>query len=131
VHERDSDRVMFGVTEQMRKKTLEVGNERSRRSLQLDVVVLAGAHFSACMSRCIGEEAVAGACWARARASHGELHVATSSTRKSEQSIIILPRPATLQWPMKPPKTTWLRVSSQRASRYALSLHPIHPRSLV
>jgi hypothetical protein len=37
---------MLGVAEQMGEQALEVGNERCRRSLQLDIVILASTHCS-------------------------------------------------------------------------------------
>jgi hypothetical protein len=39
---------MLGIAEQMGEQALEVGNERGRRSLQLDIVIFASTHFSLC-----------------------------------------------------------------------------------
>jgi len=56
MHDGDSDRVMLRVSQQMREKVLKICNERSRRSLQLDIVIVGGAHFRAsrgCPPMCI------------------------------------------------------------------------------
>lgn len=44
MHESDPNRVMSGVADEMRKEAPEVGDERSRCPLELDIVVIGGAH---------------------------------------------------------------------------------------